>query len=211
MAKMKGGILGEISGKLGNFVAVPYQGKTILRARPLKSKKLRSPLQLKAQNRFAVVSQFLSQVRQFIEAHFLPFLPSKKAFGLAMAYHLKHALHTLENTDRIDPAQALFAQGPLPTSTFTLEHSHTPVLHWRSTTSVTLAKAEDQLTLITYEEEQKKLTVLPELAQRQDSQLILSSDVVPQKEIHLWSVWVNRTAATHSASQYLGKLPPKGR
>lgn len=198
--------MGALSGKLGNFVAVDYEGKNILRARPTLSKRTPTPQQLKARERFTVVTQFLSQVRKFIEQYFLPFSGAKKAFGKAMAYHLRYAVVEEEKRYKMHLLQVVFAHGPLLTEPIKIIVSDKLCLHWADISDGGMAKAEDQLTLLWYDEQQKQLALFPAIAQRCQKEIALAFPKMQSSSIHLWSVWIRAKEKKHSASYYIGNI-----
>jgi hypothetical protein len=62
MAILKGNVMGNMSGKIGNLSARTVKGKTVLSARPSSFTPSRDPASIEVREKFAVTAKFASQV-----------------------------------------------------------------------------------------------------------------------------------------------------
>jgi len=114
MGTIKKGILGGVSGKIGNVVGGSWKGIDYLRVLPASVSDAKSPLQKTQRNKFAVVMKFLQPLTEFIRIGFKGQAVKQTAFNAAMSYNYHNAL-TGEYPDiAIDYANAAVSQGNLP-------------------------------------------------------------------------------------------------
>ena len=94
MARIKNGILGGIQGNIGNVEGYIRNGVACVRARKRKSKKKRTPAQLRQQQRMKLVNGMLSTMTEFIRLGFTPLTKKSNltANNAAKSYQLLHAV-----------------------------------------------------------------------------------------------------------------------
>lgn len=114
MGTIKKGILGGVSGKIGNVVGGSWKGIDYLRVLPANVSDANSPSQITQRNKFMVVIKFLQPITEFIRIGFRGLAVKQTAFNAAMSYNFHNAL-TGEYPDiAIDYAQAAVSRGNLP-------------------------------------------------------------------------------------------------
>lgn len=94
MARIKNGILGGISGKIGDAEGYVRNGIAYIRAKKRKSKKAPSVKQLAARQKMAVVNKFINTMTAFVGIGFSRIAQGQafSANNAAKSYQLKNAL-----------------------------------------------------------------------------------------------------------------------
>lgn len=92
MARIKKGILGGVSGKVGNVVGGNWKGVDYLRSLPTEVRNSNSILQLSQRAKFRVLMEFLRPMKQLIRIGFKPDALRITAFNAATSYNYHHAL-----------------------------------------------------------------------------------------------------------------------
>lgn len=113
MAKNTKGILGEISGKLGNQVFTQWKGIPCVRSIPGPRKKKPSPAQLAQQASFRLISKFLQPLNSLLSISFAEQSKKMTGINLAMQHNLKAAVTGNYPDLAINPARVLISQGSL--------------------------------------------------------------------------------------------------
>ena len=113
MAKSTKGILGDISGKLGDRVYSHWRGVPVVRSAPGPRKKKSSPAQLAQQASFRLISKFLQPLNSLLSVSFGEQNKKMTGANLAMRHNLKAAVTGNYPHLAIDPARVLISQGSL--------------------------------------------------------------------------------------------------
>ena len=117
MAKNTNGILGEISGKVGDVVYTNWKGVPCVRSKPGPRKKKSSPTQLAQQASFRIIQTFLPPLGDLLSISFSEQSPKMTAHNAAMQHKLKAAITGNYPELAIDPARVLISRGSLPNVT----------------------------------------------------------------------------------------------
>ncbi len=152
MAEIKTGILGGISGTIGNVVGAIWRGKSIIRTKPRKSKTKATESQLKQRSKFKLVSNFLQPLNFFLGRYFGVAQEFKSKANLALAYHLKEAVDETDNGIAIKLDKVVLSKGVLPSvvmETATIENGLL-ILAWTTPEKISLGKGTDLLTVVVY-------------------------------------------------------------
>ena len=92
MGKIKQGILGGFSGKVGPVIGSSWKGKAIIKARALSYNDRNSEAQQQQRAKFGLVSQFLSTVNGFVSLGFADKAKGITAPNAAMVINLEEAI-----------------------------------------------------------------------------------------------------------------------
>ena len=92
MGKIKQGILGGFSGKVGPVIGSSWKGKAIIKARALSYNDRNSEAQQQQRAKFGLVSQFLSTVNSFVSLGFADKAKGITAPNAAMVINLEEAI-----------------------------------------------------------------------------------------------------------------------
>ncbi len=116
MGVINQGILGGVSGKVGNVVGGNWKGIDYLRIMPASIANPQTPAQMDQRSKFITVINFLQPVKDFIKVGFKNYAVKMTQFNSAMSYNLKNAI-TGEYPDyAIDYDNALLSRGSLAMS-----------------------------------------------------------------------------------------------
>jgi len=115
MATIKNGILGGISGKVGNVIGGNWNGIDYLRSVPTGVKQANTILQQSQRMKFKALIDFLRPQKELIRTGFHSMANKVSAFNVAVSYNYHHALAGDFDTGfSIDYSKALLASGNLP-------------------------------------------------------------------------------------------------
>lgn len=88
MATFNNGALGGFSGKLGTVVGSTWRGQNVMRSLPELGTQKFSPAQLRQQQRFKVVQEFLSDLKFLLSDTFGSNRGKNPPYNNAMSYHI---------------------------------------------------------------------------------------------------------------------------
>lgn len=154
MAKLRSGILGPVSGRIGPVVGSTWKNVSYIKRRAKKRKKKRvpSPAQLANENRFKFIQQWLVPFYPYITVGFAKHAVDKIEINAAYSANYKRAFSGDWPDISVDHSQILLSLGDLPglpnaeierVSGFRLE------LKWEKSYSRKIS-FEDQLMLVVY-------------------------------------------------------------
>lgn len=89
MVKMKEGLFGDFSGRMGNLVIYRLYGKTVIRSMPAVKPKKATGEKLKSQQDFAFVMRCLKDIKAYIQHGFYYTANGRSAFHEAMSVNLQ--------------------------------------------------------------------------------------------------------------------------
>jgi hypothetical protein len=206
MAVLKGGIFGNISGKIGNVVAVNRKGVNYLRPKPSSYKDRNSEGQKKHRAKFSMVMKFLKPFSGILAIGFEKYAKGKTGFNVAMSYHLKYAVSGIFPNFTIDYPNTLLCKGGLP-------GPHEPFLtkaglnmiafNW----SYLYGKADDTAIIVIYHETLGEVIYEPTNVMRYTGKVLL---IVPGhlsgQPVHCWLAFKPANGRDFSNSAYLGTI-----
>lgn len=114
MGKVTDGLLGGISGKVGNLVFYQVNGETLIRTKPGAGGGSSSSLQTYHQQAFALAQDFLSPLKKEIAIGFAAYKKgSKRGIDRAKSLLLKNAIYPIEGIPVLQPDKVLVSSGDL--------------------------------------------------------------------------------------------------
>ncbi len=154
MAKLRSGILGSVSGRIGPIVGSTWKNVSYIkrRAKKKKKKRVRTPAQLANENRFKFIQKWLVPFYPYITVGFAKQAIDKIEINAAYSANYKQAFSGVWPDIKVDHSQILLSMGDLPglhnveiqrVNGFKLE------LKWERTASRKVA-FDDQLMLAVY-------------------------------------------------------------
>ncbi len=115
MGKIKQGILGGLSGQVGNVIGANWKGVDYLRIKPTSVANPRTEGQVNQRTKFSTVLSFLQPMTDFLRVGFKQYASGMTQFNAAMSYNLNNAvIGTLPNFS-VDYPNALVSRGNLTT------------------------------------------------------------------------------------------------
>jgi hypothetical protein len=113
MARLGKGILGGVSGKIGNVVGGNWKGIDYLRVLPASVANPKTEKQVDQRTKFIRVIRFLQPITEFIRVGFKAYAVKMTAFNAAMSYNFNHAITGAFPDYDIDYTKALVSRGSL--------------------------------------------------------------------------------------------------
>ncbi|MBU4539238.1 MAG: DUF6266 family protein [Weeksellaceae bacterium] len=115
MGKIRQGILGGLSGKVGNVIGANWKGIDYLRIKPSSVANPRTPGQVDQRSKFSTVLRFLQPMTDFLKVTFRQYASGMTQFNAAMSYNLNNAITGVYPNFAIDYPNALVSRGNLTT------------------------------------------------------------------------------------------------
>jgi hypothetical protein len=113
MGKINQGILGGVSGQVGNVIGGTWKGIDYLRIKPSSVSNPRTEGQVDQRSKFSTVLQFLQPMTDFLRVGFKLYANRMTQFNAAMSYNLNNAVTGAYPNFMIDYASALVTRGNL--------------------------------------------------------------------------------------------------
>lgn len=113
MGKINQGILGGVSGQVGNVIGGTWKGIDYLRIKPSSVANPRTEGQVDQRSKFSTVLQFLQPMTDFLRVGFKLYANRMTQFNAAMSYNLNNAITGAYPNFMVDYASALVTRGNL--------------------------------------------------------------------------------------------------
>jgi len=154
MAIISQGILGGVSGKIGNVIGGSWKGIDYLRIMPASVANPKTPAQMDQRSKFITVIKFLQPMVDFLRVGFKLYAIKMTQFNNAMSYNLKNAITGTYPDYTIDFSKALVSRGSLAgaSGANVASVSDTEMtLSWADNTGTRGALATDKSLLLAYD------------------------------------------------------------
>ncbi len=113
MGKIAQGILGGLSGKVGNVIGGNWKGIDYLRIKPSSVANPRTEGQVNQRNKFTVALEYLQPNLAFVKKGYKNYAVKKTEFNASMSYVLNNAITGTAPDFTVDFANALLSRGNL--------------------------------------------------------------------------------------------------
>ena len=146
MGKIKNGILGAFSGKVGTVVGAVWNGVAYIRALPQSVKNPRTPAQVMQRTKFSLASSFLKKINSLLRIGWKAYAIGQSAINAAMSYTIDRAVVGNYPSYSIDPVKVLISCGSL-TPVFATELSgagDSVLVKWTDNSGYGSASATDR-------------------------------------------------------------------
>ena len=114
MGKIKSGILGSVSGKVGNVVGGSWNGVNYLRSLPAAVRQTNSVSQSNQRERFGLIGTFLRPLSGLVKIGFRADAVGMSAYNAAFTWNYHNVLLEENGLFSIDFTKAQFSRGNLP-------------------------------------------------------------------------------------------------
>lgn len=204
MAKMKGGIHGKVSGKVGNLIFYTVGDKQYARTKPASPKKF-SEKQLGNQSNFGGMQGWLTPIGEFLKVGCKNNIKFKAGHALALEYMSANAVSGEGQEKVIHPDLVRVSIGDLSGSAgaSVVLDSQDAVFEWDSTL-VAGTSGFDQALILAYDVAQKKAFFHTNGFFRKEGSVRLS--LPAPGEYHCYLGFVAQDRSRQSNSQYLGTV-----
>lgn len=210
MGKIKQGILGGFSGKVGPVIGSSWKGKAIIKAAPLSFNDRNSLAQQQQRVKFTIVAKFIAATLGFINEGF-----RKRAIGMtapnaATAANLDDAITGTWPNFEIDYSKALVASGPidLPYSPSAIAEGTTLSITWSDNSGMGNALADDKVMILAFNAAKNQAVYSTNLADRSERNATLTLPTVWTGDtVNVWIAMQRQKDGETSRSTHLAALP----
>jgi hypothetical protein len=215
MARLKKGIIDQLSGTIGPVVGATWRGIPYIRTKPTtsnrKRKKKSSDAQAATRIRFGMAAKLLRYMREILELGFRDEAFEKTGMNAAISYTMKHAI-TGEFPDfKIAFDHVLISRGKLPNveqPTVTAQAPEAIRFKWTNNEGVGKAAGEDKVLLVAYDEENEAV-VYKIGATRLAGSDILDMPAFSGYTVHTWISFISADNRDIANSVYTGTVVVK--
>ena len=209
MGRIKKGILGGFSGKVGAVIGASWRGIDYMRGLPRNSAKPASEAQLAQQNKMTLLRNFLLGLDSIIETRFQnieKFTPMNDA----LSYNLLNSIEGTYPEQSINFTQLLFSKGILMNAwspNVVSTASNTIDFSWENGNFTPMRAADDTVTLVVYNPVKNLFCELEDGGLRSDkfSRLIVPEDFKGD-EVHCYMSFYSKNRKIASTNEYLGVI-----
>ena len=153
MGTINKGILGGVSGKVGNVVGGTWKGISYMRSSSGKRTGQASDLQLEQQSKFRLIIQFLRQFTALLNITFKDFANGITGPNAALAYNIRNGISGTYPNFSINYSMVLLSRGSLANAiapTATAGTAGKVNFVWTDNTGSGFAKSNDKAILVVY-------------------------------------------------------------
>jgi hypothetical protein len=207
MAKLRSGILGGISGTVGNVVGGRWRGIDYIRSKPSSVRNPNTEAQRNQRMRFRLVIQLLKKIRPLVNIGFGGYSQNQTPMNQAMSLNIRDAV-TGEYPDlSIDPEKLVFSAGELANADNTGMDATEPgqvTVSWSYSTGTGQASPDDGALLLLYNIDRDAVQYSIHGSAREDEEAVLQ---IPEswqgEQIAGYLAFRSATSQQHSASRFI--------
>lgn len=208
MGKIAQGILGGLSGKVGNIIGGSWKGIDYIRIKPSSVANPRTEGQVNQRNKFTITLEYLQATSDFIKIGYKSFAVKKTEFNAAMSYVLNNAVGGIAPNFTIDYSLALLSRGPLSgvlNGTTDLTTPGQVTFDWDDNSAEGNANVTDKAMVLVYNPSKKEsISILDGADRTLGSQVVTIPNTYAGDTVELFMAFVSADGTTVSNSVYLG-------
>ena len=208
MGKISQGILGGLSGKVGNVIGGNWKGIDYLRIKPSSVANPRTEGQVNQRNKFTISLEYLQANKDFIKVGYKAFATKKTEFNAAMSYVLNNGVIGTAPNFSIDYSLALLSRGSLSSPTngsVDLSTANQVTFDWDDNSADGNANATDKAMVLAYNPSKKESIYILDGAQRSATTQVLSLPTsYTGDNVELFMAFITEDGKIVSNSVYLG-------
>lgn len=208
MGKIAQGILGGLSGKVGNIIGGSWKGIDYIRIKPSSVANPRTEGQVNQRNKFSITLEYLQATSDFIKIGYKSFAVKKTEFNAAMSYVLNNAVGGVAPSFTIDYTLALLSRGPLSgvlNGTTDLTTAGQVAFDWDDNSAEGNANVTDKAMVLVYNPSKREsISILDGAGRTIGSQVVTIPNTYAGDTVELFMAFVSEDGKTVSNSVYLG-------
>ena len=208
MGKISQGILGGLSGKVGNVVGGTWKGIDYIRIKPSSVANPRTEGQVNQRNKFTITLEYLQPNKDFIKIGYKSFANKKTEFNAAMSYVLNNAVGGISPNFTIDYSSALLSRGSLSSvlnGSTDLATAGEVSFAWNDNSAEGNANATDKAMVLVYNPSKKEsISILDGADRTTGSQVVTIPSTYAGDTVELFMAFVSADGKQVSNSVYLG-------
>jgi hypothetical protein len=174
MGKINQGILGGVSGKIGNVVGGSWKGIDYLRIMPASVANPKTPAQVDQRSKFVTVLKFLQSITPFLRVGYKTQAIKMTQFNAAMSDTLKNSVTGTYPNYVIDYGNVLLSKGSLPNvlnpSAASVIPGNNIAVSWTDNSGMGDATATDKAMVVVYCPDLNDATYITEGGSSRDSE-----------------------------------------
>lgn len=208
MGKISQGILGGLSGKVGNIIGGNWKGIDYIRIKPSSVANPRTEGQVNQRTKFSSVLEFLQPNKAFLKVGYKNFANKRTEFNSAMSYLLNNAITGTAPNFTVDYTNALLSRGSLSgvlNGVTDLSNAGQVDFSWGDNSAEGNANATDKAMVLVYNPSKKDSIYLLDGAVRTaGAQSVTIPNTYAGDTIELFMAFVSADGSQVSNSIYLG-------
>ncbi len=210
MGVINQGILGPVSGQIGNVIGGTWKGIDYLRIAPASVANPNTPAQQETRAKFTTVLRFLQPVTRFVRVGFRNLAIEQTGFNAAMSYNYHNAVEGTSPLFTINYANVLLAKGSLapalnPAATSTV--AGTVAFTWDYDPAQANAAATDQTLIIAYNTVKNEAVYQLQQATRSElTQSLTVPDAWSTDTVQTWIAMITTDGQLLSNSLHCGAV-----
>ncbi|WP_157209242.1 DUF6266 family protein [Mariniflexile maritimum] len=208
MGKIAQGILGGLSGKVGNIIGGSWKGIDYIRIKPSSVANPRTEGQVNQRNKFTITLEYIQATSDFVKIGYKSFAVKKTEFNAAMSYVLNNAVGGIAPNFTIDYSLALLSRGSLSgvlNGTTDLTTPGQVTFDWDDNSAEGNANVTDKAMVLVYNPSKKEsISILDGAVRTIQTQTITIPNTYAGDTVELFMAFVSEDGKTVSNSVYLG-------
>lgn len=208
MGKISQGILGGVSGKVGNVIGGSWKSINYLRVKPSSVANPRTEGQVNQRTKFTLALEYLQPNKEFLKIGYKAFATKKSEFNAAMSYVLNNAVSGTAPNFTIDYSQALLSRGSLSTPlnpSMDLTTAGQVDFTWSDNSSEGNANETDKAMLLVYNPSKKESVIITNgVARSIGSETVTIPTSYTGDTVEVFMAFVSVDGSQVSNSVYLG-------
>jgi hypothetical protein len=208
MGKISQGILGGLSGKVGNVIGGSWKGIDYLRIKPSSVANPKTEGQVSQRNKFTITLEYLQANKDFIKVGYKSYAIKKTEFNAAMSYVLKNGIIGTFPNFNVDYSTALLSRGNLSSplnASVDLLTANEVTFNWDDNSTDGNASTTDRSMIVAYNPSKKESISLLDGAQRSaTTQTLTLPTSYTGENVQLFMAFISLDGKIVSNSVYLG-------
>jgi hypothetical protein len=206
VGKIKQGILGAFSGKVGSVVGASWKGIDYMRSLPNASTTPRTDAQNAQTSKMSLFRGFLLGIDDLVKRCFQNFSQYTE-MNAALSYNMKHAVGGTYPELVVDFPALIYAKGELlscwsPKAISKASNSVT--VSWKNRTSCNMSSADDLINVVMYSTHKQQFHIFESVALREDKAVTLA---LPEEEgghsMHCYLSFYSEKTKISSTNEYV--------
>jgi hypothetical protein len=210
MGKIKQGVLGGFSGKVGTVIGGTWKGISYMRGIAPSISNPQTPPQLTQRQKFSLVMGFIQPLSEFLKTGFKNYAVKKTGINAAMSYNLRNAITGVYPAQTIDYANALVSRGSLPAAlnaAAAAGAAGTVVFTWEDNSDESGASTADKSLLVVYDPVKRQAVTVNELAERADgTQTVTVPDSWSGDQVQCYLSFISESGHDVASSRFAGAV-----
>jgi hypothetical protein len=210
MGRIKKGILGGVSGKVGAVVGAHWRGIDYLRGRPKIQTKPRTEAQHAQTSKMRLLRGFLLGIGNIIKKCFQNFTEYTE-MNAALSYNMIHSIAGSYPTFEVDFPALVYSKGELLAcwNPKAISKAANQVkVSWKNRPFSTMSSADDSVIVIMYCVKTEEFSIYDLIGTRSDNSVTLATqEGVSGNTVHCYISFYSEARQISSTNEYIGEIP----